>query len=290
MNTLTNLLDLPQPVVDAGANDPYSSGDADISVTRLISPPQQVALVKDHAEELVEDASDRIWSLLGQAVHTILERAGDGEGRIVEKRYTAEVNGWKVSGQIDIIEGGVLSDYKVMSVWEIIHGLKPEKTQQLNVLKYLAQKNGEEVNGLQIVGIFRDWSASKAEHDRDFPQKQIAVLPVQMWPDDKTEKFISERVDLHRRAQAGENIPCTDEERWSRPDKWAVIKVGRKSASRVLDSEEDAKRWRDENSTESNVAHRAKIVHRPGKNLRCESYCAAKTWCSQFESLNRREK
>ncbi len=73
---LTNLLSLPQPIVDAVANDDYSRGNADISVTSLISPPRQVALLGQHYDELTEDVSDRIYSLFGKAIHKIIESGG----------------------------------------------------------------------------------------------------------------------------------------------------------------------------------------------------------------------
>src|SRR3990167_3243952 len=179
---LTNELGLPGPIVEAIAADDYDPGDSDITVTRLIAPPRAVALARQHAGELVEDASDRIWALMGQAIHTILERAAPAVGRIVERRFYATVEGQRLSGQVDLIEGGTLSDYKMMSVWEIIHGLKSEKVQQLNVLKWLAEQNGIEIRKLQIVGILRDWSKSKAATTSDFPKRQIAVVNVPMWP------------------------------------------------------------------------------------------------------------
>ena len=77
---ITNVLNLPQPIVDAVQNDPYDSGESDISVTRLISPPRQVALANEHGRKLTEDCADRLFSLMGQAMHHILERGGDVEG------------------------------------------------------------------------------------------------------------------------------------------------------------------------------------------------------------------
>ena len=61
--TITNKYGLPSSLYNALANDPYVGG-GDISITRLIAPPRIVALRKRHEAEIVEDASDRIWSLL----------------------------------------------------------------------------------------------------------------------------------------------------------------------------------------------------------------------------------
>lgn len=70
---LTNRLGLPQAIVDAVKNDPYTKGESDISVTQLIQPPYQRKLRLE--TEVVEDVLDRIWSLVGQVGHGIVERA-----------------------------------------------------------------------------------------------------------------------------------------------------------------------------------------------------------------------
>lgn len=94
-------MNLPQPIVDAVANDDYSRGNSDISVTQLISPPRMTALVREHWDTLEEDVSDRIFSLFGKAVHTILERAE--RVAIAEQRLYMKVGDWTVSGAMDRI-------------------------------------------------------------------------------------------------------------------------------------------------------------------------------------------
>ena len=91
-----------QSIVNAIVNDDYSSGKSNYSVTTLLSPPRIRLLKMKHNEELTEDVSDRIWTLLGQSVHTILERANeDKEDMITEKRYFAQLDGVTISGQTD---------------------------------------------------------------------------------------------------------------------------------------------------------------------------------------------
>lgn len=70
--TVTNNYNLPQPMWRALAKDTYIGG-GNISATRLIAPPRIVVLRKYHEDEIEEDASDRIWSLLGSSVHRMLE-------------------------------------------------------------------------------------------------------------------------------------------------------------------------------------------------------------------------
>ena len=98
---LTNKYNLPKPLVSAIKNDPYKQV-GDISVTSLISAPRRRQLEIRHQEEITEDASDRIWMLLGTSVHAILERA-DTTDHLAEERLTAKVLGWTVSGQPDLL-------------------------------------------------------------------------------------------------------------------------------------------------------------------------------------------
>lgn len=73
---LSNLKGYPQALYDAIKNDSYSKGDADFSITELLKPARQRALQIKHAHEIEEDVEDRIYTLVGQVGHLILERAG----------------------------------------------------------------------------------------------------------------------------------------------------------------------------------------------------------------------
>jgi hypothetical protein len=290
---LTNLQGLPQPLVDAVAADDYDKGDADISVTSLIDPPRKVTLQRAFADQITEDAADRVWALLGQTMHTILERAN--RDAIAERRLFADVGGWRVSGQFDRMvaapnqQGGlVLQDYKLCSVWEIVFGLKAEREAQLNAYAYLARVNGYHIDGLEIVAIMRDWSKSKAQREADYPQQQVRVIPVRLWPREEAVAYMLERVQLHRAArmalEMGEPLPsCSDVERWARGDTWAVMKAGRKSALRVLDSLGDAETY----LLGVSDARGINIVRRPGESVRCANYCAAAPFCSQWAEMSR---
>ena len=137
---IENRLSLPAPLVAAITKDPYDSQGSDITVTALLKPPRAVALEREHRDEIVIDAADMLWALVGQIGHSILERAAV-EG-MVERRLFAEINGWKVSGQADLIPPDLLIDYKFTTVWSCKNGLKPEWEQQLNALRWLAHRNG----------------------------------------------------------------------------------------------------------------------------------------------------
>src|SRR5512133_1083402 len=102
---LTNTHGLPASIVKAITNDDYSGpkGQEDkIGVTTLIGPPKIYFLKKKHWAEIEEDASDRLWSLLGQAVHKVMERAED-KTTISEERIEETIDGLTVSGQMDVL-------------------------------------------------------------------------------------------------------------------------------------------------------------------------------------------
>jgi hypothetical protein len=276
---ITNNYGLPGAIVEAIKNDDYTPGEkVDMSVTGLIAPPRQRALMKLHRSELVEDASDRIWALVGQAVHSILERAEPSA--IVEKRLYMDIDGWKISGQFDrmTLRQKTLQDFKMMSVWEVMNGLKPERVEQLNILLQLAVENGfNDISNLEVVAIFRDWSKSKAKYDKNFPQAQVKRINVEVWPEEKRIAFIRERIAKHKAASV--DLPqCSQEERWATPDKFAVMKKGRKTALRLLDSEAEAIAYMEDKDVKDGY-----IVHRKGESRRCADYCAVSQFCEQWK-------
>lgn len=290
MPTITNNANLPTAIVNAVRNDPYNAGACDISVTQLIGPPQIRVLEREYSEVLTEDASDRIWSLIGQIGHGILERAENAA--ITERRLFAEVHGWRLSGQLDrlkIDDDGSLADYKFTSVWAVHEGAKPEWVAQLNVLRWLVAENGyPEIRRLLIVAILRDWSKGKAKQGGAYPPHQVKVIPVPLWSLEETGRFIAERIELHKHADEcaanGDRLPpCTDAERWAKPAVYAVRKAGRKSAVKLYDNEDDA-------LSHSSEIPGGYVEHRAGESVRCADYCAVAGFCDQRQTeLDMRE-
>ena len=271
---LTNRQNLPEAIVRAVSNDSYNAGKSDISVTSLIAPPRIFALKKQHRGELVEDVADRIWSLIGQATHTVIERA-KSETDLVEKRLFTEVEGWTISGQFDYWSHGALIDWKTTSVWSVIHGDKPEWEKQLNCLDYLCNRNGIFVEKLQIIAILKDWSKMKARTDKGYPQKQVVVIDVPKWSEEQQREYLTERVRAHQSAL--KELPeCED--RWERPSKWAVMKPNRKSAVRLLDSEEEAHAYAKQKEVKGYY-----LVYRQGEPIRCKDYCSVAPYCEQYQ-------
>jgi hypothetical protein len=263
---LTNKQNLPSTIIRALTNDKYSKGKrADFSVTQIIAPAYQAKLKREN--EWHEDAADRIFALLGQATHSILERAAEGlEGVISEKRFYKRIAGKVLSGQIDLLENGVLSDFKVTSTYK--REASPDWTAQLNMLKLLAQRKGRDIHTLQIIAIYRDWSATQAERSAEYPQAQVGIIPVPMWTKAETLAYVKARLAEHMSTTP---TPCTDEERWARPGVFAVMKEGQKSAVKLCDSAKEA---------EALVVEVGGYVEeRPKVYTRCDKYCPVAHVC-----------
>lgn len=272
---ITNKQNLPAPLVRAVAIQSHSKEGADYSVTELIKPPRITALEKQYWDVLEEDASDRLWSLIGQMGHQVLWRST--EGGIAEHRFHVEVGGKKVSGQVDyVVLTQEIIDYKFTSIWAVKDGIKPEWEQQLNCYKYIAEENGVAVKELRIIAILRDWNVNEAKRKPDLPQSQVVVLPVRVWGKEEVRSWMEGRIALHE--QAMQTLPlCSGEDMWERPPEFAVKKKGNQKATRVYDTPEEAIK---------DLAGRGgqyEIERRPPQRIRCENYCSVAIHCRQFQ-------
>lgn len=292
---ITNRAGLPQPIVNAVSHDDYSRGAADISVTGLLKPPRATALEITHAEEITEDASDRIWSLVGRIGHGLVERGTSAGNHLSEMRLFGKVLDWTLSGQFDhcdLADDGTLSDWKFTTVYKA-RGPFLEWEQQLNCYLWLFAANAMPIpTRIQVVAIFRDWSKREAARNPDYPQTQAAIIPLPVWPHHQQQSFIESRVAAHQAAH--HTLPlCTDEEMWAKPTKWAVMKRGRATALRLLSSKEEAETWCNNNNLVDNPLTNGEntpirlkkditLVERPGELVRCAHYCRAAPFCTQW--------
>jgi hypothetical protein len=265
----TNKHGLPQALVDAIMKDSYVGG-GDISVTSLIGMPQQRTLHKKYKDLIVVDVIERLWSMYGQVIHGILERA-DKEA-VVEQRLYMEVGGWKLSGQIDrlLVEGQAIEDWKTLSVFK-----KDTKQfeEQLNVYRLLAHKNGYTVNKLRVLALYKDWRRFEAKRGGDYPPVAFQSIDIPVWSLEDAEKFVANRVAMHQKADKGEVVECTDEERWATPTTYALMKEGGKRATKVALTKEEL----------GDPLKGFVIEERLGGYRRCAEFCEVAPFCPQFK-------
>lgn len=307
---ITNNSGLPIPMFNALKADTYVGG-GDISITKLIAPPRQVALRKFHEDEIEEDADGRIWMLLGNAVHRVLELSASDDV-VVETRLFMPIEGihtdegplvWRLSGQPDVYQPATqeLFDYKVTSVWSVLFGDKPEWEAQVNLQAMLHRNKGDKVLTGSIIGILRDWSVRKARFEKDYPPRAVKKIGLPMWTQEECIAYAQERVKLHQIAQrdylaSGKDpdvLPlCTPEERWYRGASFAVKrkheKTGKvnKKADRLFKTEEEANKYIRDNA--NNIPKGTvfdEVEERPGENIRCLEYCDVAEFCSFGRAL-----
>lgn len=284
----TNNHNVPSAIVNNVLNDEYSKGDADISVTQLLNSPRIVILQRVNDDKMVADIVDRLPSVLGTAMHKVLEK-GANPDEIVEERFFYEILGWKVSGAVDLqipkAEGTwEINDYKLTSVYSVM-AEKWEWTAQLNMYAYLMRMaTGRRATSLKIVAVLKDWNRRQGAFKPDYPDAPIVMVDVEVWSDDRQEAYIKGRVLIHQANQNaldnGKAIDhCTDEERWLRGEKYAAMKKGRKSAVKLFESREDANDWIGKQDGGEDFI----IQHRPGEPVRCAgNYCGVAQWCKQY--------
>ena len=118
------------------------------------------------------------------------------------------------------------------------------------------------------------WQKSKAEFDNNYPQKQVAIIKVNLWTEEKQLEYIKQRVAIHK----ADIKECSDTEKWAKPTTYAVKKGKNKRAVRVLDSEKEAQRYIDKivKPEERDIHH---IETRLGEHTRCKSYCPVSNFC-----------
>ena len=288
-----NDIDLPIPVFETiadAAKDREKTEDADFSVTELLQPPQLRRLAQSKlAERLELPISRKMWAVLGKSLHELITLGSD---EFSELQMHRRIGDYVISGTIDWGELDrylyKLWDWKMSSVWTYIlepGHLRTDWVAQLNMYRWLFQcpmpafsPRDQECDGLNVVCHFRDWRRSELKRKpQDYPPKDIMTIPVPIWPLDRTEAFIIERIQLH----VADPRPCSDDETWTRGEKFAVMKDGRKTALRVLDSYDDAAKWMADQSYHNDELY---IEHRPGVPIRCtEGYCDVAGICPQHK-------
>lgn len=280
---ITNLYNLPESLMDAckAFQKKYEDGKTTkLSVTDLLKPALMRRLEKEFDDEVTEDLTDRIWSLTGQALHEVLSK-GKQENTLTEERLTATFQGVEISGQPDIyFASGLIQDYKFTNVWKIIFGDFEDWILQLNIYRLLLIQNGFDVNKLEVIAVLRDWVKSKVYTD-NYPRCQVKVIDLDLLPLPEIILYLNERITFHLDT---ESMPidkieiCSLKERWHNPDKFALMKKGRKTAVKLFDNEEQCKRAMIDDPN-------FYIEARKGEDKRCKDYCRVSRFCPYYKKI-----
>jgi hypothetical protein len=285
---LTNKYNLPQTFVNVVERPTYTKGKAHISATELLNSPRIVQLRAKYDDQITTDVSDMIWSIIGTAIHGVLEQGKDAN-HIVEQRLHEVLDGWHISGAIDLQivhdDGIEINDYKNVGVWSVMNE-KVEWEQQLNIYAWLVEKvKKTPVVKLAIIAIIRDWNRRDAQTRQGYPQSQVATIPVNLWSMEEREEFIRSRIHLHSEAlfatDTGEVLPlCTPGEMWERETTYAIKKDGASRAKSVHNDLEDAEKALED------AGKGYSLEVRPGERTRCKNFCPVSEFCDQWKAYN----
>jgi len=120
----TNKHELPPAIYHALKGKERKMSRDVLHVTEAIDAPRIRVLRLRHAGEIIEDVSDRLWAMLGTAVHGVVADAGE----VLPEAFTEEQIALNVetpdgtvtiTGTSDIYDGDTkrIDDYKCTSVW-----------------------------------------------------------------------------------------------------------------------------------------------------------------------------
>jgi hypothetical protein len=271
---------LPEALVKAVSLQKHNE-PGQLSATTLLNGVKQIHLRDRHWSELEEDVADHVYALFGTAVHEVLNDEGVDE--FAEEFISSEMDGIVVTGRIDNynMRSCILSDYKTASVWKIKFGNFEDWRLQGLIYAWLLNRNGFDVQTCRFVAFIKDHSKRDAKRDSSYPQKPTCVydFPVTEKGLEEIETYIKAKIADYKKTleTADDNIPpCSAEERWEKPTKYAVKKEGRKTAVRVMDSIEEAERL----AADLGKNHSVEI--RLGESTRCMEYCSCNIFCNFY--------
>jgi hypothetical protein len=282
---ISNKNNLPDVLVRAIEANWYSGHGEQrfASVTELLKPTKLAILGRRYGKEIAQDASDMIWTMMGSAMHKVLE-AGEDMNSLAEERIAVKIDEALITGGVDFYEDGVITDFKFTTVWSYHSASrKREWEKQLNMYAYLYRSMGFEVNALQVVAIFRDWSKRRCEAEANYP-KQVETIEIPLWDEQQTLAFMRSRIaDLRAAAELPDDLipECSREERWQSETQYAVFKADGKRALRVFTSRDEA----DAYIREHKDAAQLQIVIREEAAKRCLDYCPVKDYCHYYRGL-----
>lgn len=279
------MLDI-QPVLDmlqVHAGHYQSLGD--YSVTTLLNPPRYVHLSKRHSRGKLNYRA-MLPSFIGTGVHAYVEdclRRSANEYKL-EQRIVHSVEDRIISGAFDIFLDGQIYDIKTCKTWKTVYDPDMiEWHEQQNIYAWLLHQQGVEVKGLNIIAIYLDWIDSKAQRDSSYPQDPCVKYTLDLWPWDKTEQFMVDRIRLMKGHEStpDDALPeCTREERFEDPTVYKCFKnANAKRSSRNCTSLDDAILYMKSTAGFGNGSY-IEAVYAVRK--RCDKYCEINEHCNMY--------
>ena len=252
---------------------------------------REAILRRRHDDEIESDASEMIWAIFGTAVHSILESAEETDSQLKENKLEVEMpNGYTLSGVFDLYddETGTVTDYKTASCWKVAFDDWKDYRDQVLIYCWMLRQIGFDAKRGQIVAMLKDHSKSKAKRGEQPP------LPVYQigwdFDDEDFAKIEEYLIGKFAQIEEAEKLPdhmlpmCSEEDRWTRGEEWAVLKRGNKRAKKVFrpGTYENPEKAAEEYAHELGTGFM--VEHRPGLDAKCMDYCSAAPFCNYWRN------
>lgn len=254
--TFTNNSNLPREhAILAGYHSTLYSGnpprEGKLSTTTIIGPLRKALLAIRYPDTGTQDVANLMASAKGTAMHEGLTQAlqAHNSGYICEQRIERELEGWKISGEFDVLTPNkqikdfkFVSNYNIKKLIEDRDKLQPEWTLEemyINVptyFKYVAQLtiykwlvNDPEVKpyGSILFSLNNGSDMGKYTIDQE--------VTFSLRPMEEIEEYLSNQIQLMKDHLANDTLPlCSDEERGYRAGEWKLTRVGTTGKSQTV--------------------------------------------------------
>ena len=279
---VTNRLGLPAAFVNAVSVRRHNEPGC-YSATTLNKGAKEIILTDRHFDELEADAADSVWAVWGTAVHALMESQKDDNFH--EEKFEVPLSKSKITGQVDSydMENATIFDWKTASVWKVIKADFDDWKAQGMTYAWLMSQKGRPVKKCRFVALLKDHSKTKAVTDASYPQSPVFVYEFDVTEDglkETGERLLKKVAEVEAASLLEDkDIPiCSESERWAEPEKFAVMKEGRKSAVKLFDNEGDA------SAMAAELGAKHYVERRPGVSRKCEGYCPCREFCEFYKN------
>jgi len=250
-----------------------------IRVTELLKAPLPVSLFRENFKNnaLIIDASDKLQTLFGTAVHSILEGEDTDEVKyeykVVAVFDVANIGHVSVLGTIDEYwpDKNMIIDNKTALVSSINHPIDSDYEKQVNIYAYLLGLWDKQIPILKIRYLLKDWTkAAASRQPYDYPQSMIIERECPVMGKNDVEDLIKSRLIDHFLSP---DRACTDQERNFFNEKpYSVMGANKSRAVRNFATAYEAQEFIMESGKPYTVVFK-------GDDMNCRVYCDSRSVC-----------
>ncbi len=316
--SVTNVTGISLPLAVWLASDSYdfTPSPKSMSTTGLLKSTRQIVLGNRMigSNAVQPDVGDYIASRVGHSIHDGIEKAwrngyksalsklGYPDSLInriminplpeemkpdtvpiwLEVRGSRAINGYMISGKLDMAIEGTLQDFKSTSTYSYTKGNKDaDYALQGSIYRWIHHDKITE-DYINIQFIFMDWSGAMAKANPNYPQQRVYEHRVELLSVSETETWLQNKIRAIEAAMAlpEADLPfCTDKDLWRNAPVYKYYGNPAKT---------DGKSTKNFDSLSEANIHKAQrgvgvVLTVPGKVKAC-GYCKAFSICTQKDS------